>query len=93
VSPLSNALRPQGRMDRIRSIGSMLTVVMREGDDDAVLRVAAVSRFSTDVCGEVCPSVPHPLGRVRARLRSFRSAGFRHGSGGGCSARVWEGGV
>jgi hypothetical protein len=64
VSPCRRARRPHRRMDRICSSGSTMSVVMRGGNDGTVLRVASVSKFSTDVCGEVCPSVPHPLGTV-----------------------------
>ncbi len=64
LSPLLRARCPHRRMDRIRSFGSTLTVVARDGDDDTVSRIAALSTFSTDVCGGVCPTVPHPLGRV-----------------------------
>jgi hypothetical protein len=91
VSPCRETWRPHRRMDRIRMLGSMKVVVMRDGNDGTNVRVAAVSIFGTDVCGEVCPSVPHPLGRVGARLRSFRSASFRHGSGCGVSSCVGGG--
>jgi hypothetical protein len=66
ASPLPGAPRPHRRMDRIRMLDSMKNVVMRDGDDGTNVRVAAVSILMTDVRGEVCPSVPHPLGRVEA---------------------------
>jgi len=92
LSPLLRARCPHRRMDRIRSFGSTLTVVARDGDDDGtVSRVAALSTFSTDVCGEICPTVPHPLGMVGARLRSFRSATRRSGPGCCVSSCAWEG--
>ena len=40
------------------------------------------SILGTDVSHEICPTVPHPLSMVEARLRSFRSASFRNGSSG-----------
>jgi hypothetical protein len=64
VSPLLRARCPHRRMERNCSLSSTMTGVARDGDDDAISRVASLSTFGTDVCGEICPTVPHPLGRV-----------------------------
>ena len=78
-------------LDASRVNGAKCGVVSSGAKCGLVSRVAWSPRLSTNVSGEMCPTVPHPLDMVGVRLRSFRSASFRNGPGGSWSSCVGGG--